>query len=201
MSTLGLYRPADSLLHTMRPGYKLLGLLSISVVQVVFSTMAVSLGLLAVAVIVLLISRVGLLDTLRSLRMLILSLLALAAYHVWVDSPESAVTLVAGLLAVVVLASVVTATTRMDELLDTLIAVLAPARRFGISPDRIALTVSLVLRAVPTTLDLSRETSDAAKARGLDRSLRARLVPFVLRVVARAQLTGEALMARGIGDD
>ena len=37
------------------------------------------------------------------------------------------------------------------------------------------------------------ETRAAAKARGLERSPRALLVPFALRTVSHAQLTGEAL--------
>ncbi len=44
------------------------------------------------------------------------------------------------------------------------------------------------------------ETRDAARARGL-RSPRAYLSPFVVRVIARAHETGDALTARGIGDD
>ena len=40
----------------------------------------------------------------------------------------------------------------------------------------------------------------AARARGLERSPRALVVPIALRTVARAQTTGEALHARGILD-
>ena len=41
----------------------------------------------------------------------------------------------------------------------------------------------------------------AARARGLDRNLRAYATPLVLRMVAHARHTGEALQARGLGDD
>ena len=44
------------------------------------------------------------------------------------------------------------------------------------------------------------QTGDAARARGLERDPRARLVPLVVRSVAHARATGEALDARGIGD-
>ena len=57
-----------------------------------------------------------------------------------------------------------------------------------------------MIRAVPTTLDLARQTRDAARARGLERDPRARLVPLVIRSVAHARATGEALDARGVGD-
>ncbi len=48
--------------------------------------------------------------------------------------------------------------------------------------------------------DLALETRDAARARGLGRHPRAYLTPFVIRVVARAHETGDALTARGLGD-
>ena len=55
--------------------------------------------------------------------------------------------------------------------------------------------------AVPMTLDLANQSRDAARARGLERSPRARLTPVAIRVVAHARATGDALHARGIGDD
>ena len=57
-----------------------------------------------------------------------------------------------------------------------------------------------MIRAVPLTLDLATETREAARARGLERDPRARLVPLVVRSVAHARATGEALDARGIAD-
>ena len=44
------------------------------------------------------------------------------------------------------------------------------------------------------------EVGDAARARGLERSVRARTIPVVLSAVAYARRTGDALAARGLGD-
>jgi biotin transport system permease protein len=55
-----------------------------------------------------------------------------------------------------------------------------------------------MLRAIPSTAEIADETKQAALARGLERSPRARLTPLVVRVVARARMTGEALHARGV---
>ena len=104
-------------------------------------------------------------------------------------------------LATVLAASALTASTAADELIDTIVWLLGPLRRFGVRPEQIALAFSLTIRSIPIVLAQARETRDAAKARGLERSPRAYLIPFVLRVVAHAQLTGEALQARGFGDD
>jgi biotin transport system permease protein len=65
----------------------------------------------------------------------------------------------------------------------------------------VALTFALAMRAIPGTIEIAQETRDAARARGLGKHPRAFLSPFVIRVVARAYETGDALAARGIGDD
>ena len=72
---------------------------------------------------------------------------------------------------------------------------------FRSDADAVALAFSLMIRAIPTTIAIADETRDAAVARGLERSPRARLTPLVIRVVAHARATGDALQARGIGDD
>ncbi|MGZ4466588.1 MAG: energy-coupling factor transporter transmembrane component T, partial [Nocardioides sp.] len=76
-----------------------------------------------------------------------------------------------------------------------------PLRRVGVDADRVALAFALMVRAIPTTLEIATETRDAALARGLQRDPRARLTPMVIRVVAHARATGDALHARGVGDD
>ncbi|WP_336660189.1 energy-coupling factor transporter transmembrane component T family protein [Leucobacter sp. USHLN153] len=108
---------------------------------------------------------------------------------------------VGSLFALILAASAVTASTAIEDMTDTVTWAIGPLRRFGAQPERVALAFSLVIRAIPTTIGIARETRDAARARGLERSPRARVVPLVIRTVAQAHATGEALAARGIGDD
>jgi len=86
-------------------------------------------------------------------------------------------------------------------MVDTMTRALRPFRRLGVNPEAVALAFSLMLRAIPATVEIAEETRQAALARGLERSPRARLTPMVIRVVARARMTGEALHARGLVDD
>ena len=104
------------------------------------------------------------------------------------------------LLTLALAAIVVTTTTPVNDMLDAFIRWISPLRRLGVDPERVALTVGLAIQALPGTVALAIETRDAARARGL-RHPRAYLTPFVIRVVARAHETGDALQARGIGDD
>lgn len=198
---LGGYRPGDTWLHRLTPGTKLIGLFLAAVLLVWLDSPAAALVSLAVATGLALWSGMGLRTTLVTLRGVLVVAVLLASWQVWQNGWERAVDSVGDLLALVLLASVLTATTSVDDLLDTITRALGPFRRLGVDPERVALTFSLMVRAIPTTLEIAEQTRDAAVARGLQRDPRARLTPLVIRVVAHARATGEALQARGIGDD
>ncbi|MGN0064967.1 MAG: energy-coupling factor transporter transmembrane component T family protein [Nocardioides sp.] len=198
---LGMYEPGDTVWHRLGAGLKLLGLLVVSTLVVVVRGPWSSVALVAVAVGICLWTGMNLRAVFRSVRILLLMLAALMAWHAWQNGWARAVEAVGDLLGLVLLATVVTVTTPIDDILDVLVRLLGPFRRVGVNPERVALAFSLTIRAIPTTLEVARQTRDAAAARGLERDPRARLVPLVIRVVANARATGEALEARGIGDD
>lgn len=197
---LGAHVPGDSLLHRLPAGAKLLGLLIAGLLLALVhgwpsgaTAVVIALGLVA-------ISRVRPAALLRSLRGLLVVAVVLAAWLTRQVGWESAAETVGDLVALVLLATVVTTTTPVDGILDAVEHALRPARPLGVRPERVALAFSLVLRAIPATLGRAEETRDAARARGLERDPRARLIPFALRTVADARATGEALHARGVGD-
>ncbi|HEY9563625.1 MAG TPA: energy-coupling factor transporter transmembrane component T [Nocardioides sp.] len=198
---LGDYRPGSTWLHRLTPGPKLFALAVIAVVLVALREPALALSALAVATMLVLWSGMGIATAVRTLRRIAIIALLLGAWLVWQHSWARAVDSVGDLAALVLFASVLTATTAVDDLLDTIVRLLQPLRPFGVNPEKVSLAFSLVLRAIPTTLEIAEQTRDAAIARGLQRSPRARLTPLVIRVVANARATGEALHARGIGDD
>ena len=107
---------------------------------------------------------------------------------------------VAGILATVLAANLLTATTELERLLDGLAGLIVPLRRVGADPERFALTVSLMLRSIPFVIGAFDDVRDAARARGLERNLRARTLPVMIATVAYARHTGEALAARGLGE-
>lgn len=200
-SLLGIYRPGTTLLHRLPAGAKLLGLFAASVVVVVLRSPPTSLAGLAVALGFVGWSGMGVRIAWRALRGILLVVVLLGAWQVWQNGWAVAVESVGDLTTLVLLSTVLTVTTAIDELLDTITRALGPFRRVGVNPDKVALAFSLMIRAIPTTIEIADQTRDAALARGLQRSPRARLTPIVIRVVAHARATGDALHARGIGDD
>lgn len=198
---LGLHQPGDTRLHRLGAGTKLLGLMMASLVVVVVRGPVSALAFLAVASALLVWSGARLGLTLRAMRWLLLTAAILGAWTVWQNGWPRAVEVVGDLVALILLATTLTVTTPVDEVMDAVARGLGPLRRVGVDPEQVALAFSLMLRAIPSTIMLAEESRDAAVARGLERSPRARLIPFVIRVVARARDTGDALHARGIGDD
>ncbi len=198
---LGLHRPGTTLLHRLSAGSKLGALLVASLVVVLVRGPVSALVFLALGFGALAWSGARLGVTFRAMRWILVTAALLGAWTAWQSGWPRAVEAVGDLLALVALATTMTVTTPVDEVMDAVTRALQPFRRVGVNPEAVGLAFSLMLRAIPSTLSLAGDTRDAALARGLERSPRARLVPFVIRVVARARDTGDALHARGIGDD
>lgn len=200
-SPLGAYIPGRGPLHRLRAGAKLLGLFGFAITAIALrGALATALGLavaLALAVIAGLRGR----HLLRVARGFAFIAIPLFAFQWWQRGWERGFEVVGDLLALILAASAVTASTAVADMLDTVARALRPLRPLRVDPDRAALAFSLVITAIPNILGIARETRAAAKARGLERSPRALVVPLVLRTVAHAQLTGEALAARGIGEE
>lgn len=198
---LTTYCPWTSPVHRLPAGAKLALLCAAGIALALtrgWPSALVGLGT-AVALLVVAGTPVRVLAT--TLRGLAVLALGLGAWLTWQTGWQRALETVGDLVALVLLATLVTTTTRVDAMLDAVEQGLGPLRPLGVRPHRVALAISLVLRAIPATAGLAQETADAARARGLERDPRARLTPFVLRVVRDARVRGEALHARGVDDD
>lgn len=198
---LGTYQSRKSLLHGIPAGPKLGLLILYSILVVALRGPWSALGALGFSIVLAAIAHLRLVTVLRGLRPIIAIVVILGAFQWWQGGWQVAVEIAGTILALVVAASVFTASTPMDEMLDAIVRGLRPFRRVGVDPEKVALAFSLMIGAIPRILEISTETRDAARARGLERSPRAYLIPMAVRTVAHAQETGEALAARGIGDD
>ncbi|HWS59135.1 MAG TPA: CbiQ family ECF transporter T component [Actinotalea sp.] len=203
VSLLGAYVPGRSWLHRARTEAKLGGLLLFGLVlALVPGRVGWVAGSLALAVVVgvALSARLPLGVAIRALRAVLVLGLTVAAYQWWRSGWEVALGVLTTLLALVLAGLVVTMTTPMDATVDVVERAARPLRRFGLKPEWVGLAVALTLRGVPALVQIAAEAREAARARGLERDPRAILVPTVVRTVARARTTGEALAARGLAD-
>ncbi len=198
---VGVYQPGSSVVHHLPVGVKVAGLGILSLTIVLVRSMPWAFAFLAVALGLALLARVRLVTLARATRVVLLFAVFVGALQWWWYGRDKAVETLVDVVALALAAVVVSATTPVNAMLDALIRWITPLRRVGVDPDRVALTFALAIQALPGTVALALETRDAARARGLGRHPRAYLTPFVVRVVARAHQTGDALHARGIGDD
>ncbi|WP_448624690.1 energy-coupling factor transporter transmembrane component T [Geodermatophilus sp. URMC 64] len=203
--TLALYVPRASPVHRTPAGCKLLALAALGVLLFAVPTLPVAAAALAgVLAVGLLLARlpVGLLA--RQARAIAVWLVALFAVHALVtDLPTGAVT-VLRLLALVLAAAVVTATTRVTAMVRVVERVCAPLRLVGVRPARIGLVLAMALRFIPLVAERADRIREAQAARGGSarglRGLRTTVVPLLVQVLQLAHTVSEALDARGADD-
>lgn len=194
------YRHGTSVVHRARPGVKLVALFVVTGAVVVVPTLSMLGGVAVVVTVCALVAGLGprgLLGLVWPMRWIVL---LLTPVQVWTAGPERAVVVVGGLVVAVAAAGVVTATTRVEDMMETITTVLRSFRVVGVDADRVALGMALLIRSIPVLQRTLAECGDARRARGLERSPRAVLVPVVVRTVHHADRVGEALLARGVDD-
>ena len=201
ISPLGAYVSRAGPLHRIRPGAKLIGLFLFATAVVWVRGAPSSAVALGIAVTLAVVAGLRGRDLWRVLSRFLFIAVPLFAFQAWQQGWDRGFEVVGDLFALILAASAVTASTSVEAMLDTVTWALRPLRRFGVDPDRVALTFSLMITAIPSILTIAQETRAAARARGLGRHPRALVVPLAIRTVAHAQLTGQALQARGIGED
>ena len=199
---IGLYRPGDSLLHRMPAGLKLLLLILSIVAATVFVRTPLEVGVVIVVVgLLFVVAAIPWRVAVAQLRPVVWMLLIIAVFQVWITSPARAVVVCGVLLISVALAALVTLTTRVTDMLDTVSRALGPLRRIGVDPDRIGLLLALAIRCIPLLTGIVQEVAQARKARALQWSMTALATPVLVRALRTADAMGDALVARGVDDD
>lgn len=197
---IGLYREGHSVIHRLPAGAKLAGLLLAGLVSpFVRSTVATTAALILVLAGYAL-ARMPVRVLLQMLRPLLFVMVPLALFQTVVAGWQRAFVIVGVLVALVLLANLVTLTTRTSDLIDVVVRVCGPLRRVGVNPERVGLMLQLAIRAVPLVIDLGRRVREAQHARGLGASPRAFAVPLIVGALRRADAMGDALAARGFDD-
>lgn len=206
MSGLGLYRPGATVLHRAGAGGKLLALLAAGVLAGVAGALtgapqlALSGALALAGAIAWLVARLPVSLLRPALAPFGVLLVALAAVQWWSRGPEAAAGTAARLVGLLLLAVMVSATTRVSAILDAVIAALGPLRRLGVPTERIGLAVALAIRAIPVLaggMRRAREARIARQAPGGLRGLPGLAVPTVVSAMRTADAMGDALVARG----
>lgn len=199
-SMLGMYRPRNTPMHAAPAWFKALLLLVVAIVAAALTDPVNSALVMGASVMLLISTGPPLRATLKGMAGIVLIACLSGVFHIWRGEVDRAIDLAADLVGLVALALAVTSSTPMEQMLSLVSRGLRPLRRF-IPPETIGLMFALMIRVVPEVVRILGESHAAAKARGLDRSPRAVLVPTATRTVGFALQLGQALHARGIADE
>lgn len=194
------YVQGDSLIHRTPLWIKFVVVAACGTASFLIVDWAVSLGVLVVMCGLFLLSGAGLRRLAGAIWMVTPVLGVIGAFQWWQLGGPTAARIVLNVLVCVVAASVLTATTKIQALLDGVARLAGPFQRWGADPERFALTIAVMLRSIPFIAGAFSDVRDAARARGLERNPRALVLPVFITTVAYARQTGDALAARGLGE-
>ena len=200
ISLLGIYRPRNTPLHKSSVGFKLVLLLAATILVIVVDDPVTACGIAAACLLLLLSTVPPAKATLRGLLVIAIMAGLTVVFQVWRGEYAKAVDTAADIIAISALALAVTCSTPMEEVLDAISTLARPIRRI-LPPETLGLMFAMTLRAIPEAARLIVEARTAAKARGLERSPRAVLIPAATRSVGFALQLGQALHARGIAEE
>jgi biotin transport system permease protein len=202
VSALALYVPGPSPLHRTPAGWKLAALAGLSVLLFVVPRLPVAASAMVVVVLLGVAgARMTPRQLLAQLRPVTWWLAGLLVFHLLVTDLATGVLAVLRLAALVLAAAVVTATSRVGELVVVIEWLCAPLRLVGVRPGRIGLAIAMTLRFIPLIAERAARIREAQAARGATRPMFLMLVPLLVQVLQLAHTTAEALDARGADDE
>jgi biotin transport system permease protein len=200
VSAIGVYQPGGSPVHRAPAGLKLVLLVAAGATMFLVDSLP---GLAAAAALVMLLHVVaGLAPRAMwtQVRPLWWVVLAVGALHGVLSGWRPALLVVGTILVLVLLAGLVSSTTRTTALVDAMVVVLRPFRRLGVDADRVAMLLAMSVRSVPVVAAIAGEVRDAQRARGARADVRTFGAPFLIRSLRHADGLSDALRARGVDD-
>ena len=203
--TVALYVPVASPVHRLPAGVKLLCLAALAVLLFARPTLTVAGAALAGTLVVGLgVARLPAAVLARQAWALRWFLLALLVVHALTTDVASGAQTVLRLLTLVLAAAVVTATTRVTEMVAVVEWLCAPLRLVGGRPQRVGLLIAMALRFIPVLVERADRIRAAQAARGGAprgvRALRTTVAPLLVQLLQMAHDVSEALDARGADD-
>jgi len=193
---IGHYIPGDSPIHRVPAGFKLFFLAATG-----FALFSLDIGIylgifMILALFMCWIVGLDWRTLKRILKPVALVLLVMFLAHLFVGDFFSAVAAVSRILTVILFATLVTVSTHMDDMIGVFKFVVRPLEPFGVKSEKLAFLLSLTIRLIPAILEILAEVREAQKSRGLERSVFAVIVPFMVRALKKADALGDALTSR-----
>ncbi|WP_308466782.1 energy-coupling factor transporter transmembrane component T family protein [Rathayibacter soli] len=198
---IGLYRQGTSPLHRMPAGPKILLLMAVALAITLTVTLDTLWLLAAAAALVVagyLVAALGIRELGRQV-WVVRWIVAIMLVTQLVFLPWTTALLNVGRVVVVlVLAALVTLTTRIADLLDATERGLRPLERIGVNPRRVGLLLAMTITTIPVIAGFARAIREAQRARGGRLRVWSMAVPLLVLSLKHSDDLADALIARGV---
>ncbi|CAN5120076.1 energy-coupling factor transporter transmembrane protein EcfT [soil metagenome] len=196
---ISLYRPGTSLVHRMPAGVKILVFavlaLATSLLAGVFWTLPAAVVATITAYLLAGFSPRVIVGQILAVRWIVVVMLVTQLIFL---PAAVAATNTGRVLTVIVLAALITLTTRVPDLLDATERALGPLKRFGVNPAAIGLLLALTITAIPVITGFAGVIREAQRARGMPVRLGTFVVPLLVMSLKHSDDLADALTARGV---
>jgi len=194
---LDLYVDGRSALHRLRPGWKILGLAFSGSVLFAVDHVWLSILWLAISLTLYAVAGLPLWQAWRQIRPVLWLFALIFVVQVLLHSWQLGLLVIIRFAVLLLLAGLLTLTTRSSDMIDGLEAGMRPLHRLGVRTESISLAISLTLRFIPVLTSVVREVREAQSARGLERSVFAIAIPSIIRTLRMSEEISDAIDARG----
>lgn len=193
-----LYVDGETPMHRLSARTKLLTLIFVSLVLFFVSSLTILIPCVVVAAALYLALGMPWREALGRIDAILLAIAVLALATWYFNSPHEALALTFRILALVLLAAAITATTTIDAFMDEITIWLAPLEKIGlVRAADVGLALGLVLRFVPEILVRYETIREAHRARGLPVRPLTVFVPLIILTLKDADTIALAIDARG----
>jgi len=222
--TLGKYIPLDSFLHKMDPRAKLIAMF---IILVALFIPAGYLGYFILSIFVIVIyaiSKLNLSFVLKAIKPMMFMLLILFFINIFViktgdplitisfitiysDALFQTLYIVIRLILMIMITTLLTATTKPFDLTLGLEDIMKPLKKIGVPASEIAMMISIALRFIPTLIEETQRIMQAQASRGVDlqegkikekiMAILSLIVPLFVSAFQRAEELANAMEARG----
>ncbi len=221
---LGRYLPLNSIIHKMDPRYKLLSML-ILMVTIFLPSGYIGYVIIGVFVLLaLLLAKLNFTMIFKAMKPMLFMLVFLTfvnalvlrtgyvlvdvlGFKIYSDAIFRTLYITVRLLLMIMVTTILTASTKPLDLTLAIEDLLSPFKRFGFPAHEIAMMISIALRFIPTLIDETNRIMKAQASRGVDLkegnfkekivAILSLIVPLFVSSFQRAEELADAMEARG----
>ena len=221
---LGRYLPLNSIIHNMDPRYKLMNMLILMVTIFLPSGYIGYVIIGAFVLLALLLSKLNFTMIFKAMKPMLFMLVFLTfvnalvlrtgyvlidvfGFKIYSDAIFRTLYITVRLLLMIMVTTILTASTKPLDLTLAIEDLLSPFKRFGFPAHEIAMMISIALRFIPTLIDETNRIMKAQASRGVDLkegsfkekivAILSLIVPLFVSSFQRAEELADAMEARG----